>query len=326
MIDINKSCTYNIQIEDLARVVEFSPYGLSCKLLAIGTNSRIIIISCRFPEEDAELKNIEYEELQILQAGCAITALSWSPDTSVSHITNFIKLAAAGMDHNIRLVSFDLKKEPVVEELSGHKSFINAIAYEPNVGQQLASVGDDNTCRIWETSGEESKTKEVLCFYLMSPGVSVCWHYEEPKKILVAQKNGIIRFFSLHNQQPIMSLDCGQAPLMAADWCHINSLAVVAAAATDWILFDSSVSSGPADKKQAHPDGITQLRWCKCSDNLLATIGHPGCQVKLFNVKGQQLLMSQSYAVGSGLTWHLNLPIFAVGGDKFVYFWSATAS
>lgn len=50
-----------------------------------------------------------------------------------------------------------------------------------------------------------------------------------------------------------------------------------------------SYFSGPADKKQAHPDGITQLRWCKCSDNLLATIGHPGCQVKLFNIKGQQV-------------------------------------
>ncbi|GAB1606902.1 nucleoporin Nup37-like [Argonauta hians] len=327
MIDFNKSCTYSIQIEDNIRVVEFSPYELSCRLLAIGTDSGITIYSCRFPEEDAELTDIKYEELQTLQAGCAISGLSWSPDTSVSPVSNFIKLAAAGMDHSIKLVSLDLKKEPVVEILTGHKSFINSIAYEPNVGQQLASVGDDNTCRIWEKSmGDGAETKQVMCFHLMSPGVSVCWHYEEPKKILVAQKNGIIRFFSLHNQQPIMSLDCGQAPLLSADWCHINSLAVVAAAATDWVLFDSSVSSIPADKKQAHPDGIKQLRWCKCSDNLLATIGHPGCQVKLFNIKSQQLLMSQSYAVGSGLTWHLNLPIFAVGGDRFVYFWSATAS
>ena len=67
--------------------------------------------------------------------------------------------------------------------LKGHKSFINAVAYEPNLGQQIASVGDDNTCRVWEKDKDSSETKESMCFYLMFPGVSVCWHHEEPKKV-----------------------------------------------------------------------------------------------------------------------------------------------
>lgn len=49
-------------------------------------------------------------------------------------------------------------------------------------------------------------------------------------------------------------------------------------------------SSAPADKKQAHTEGIQQIRWCRCSDNLLATIGHPGCQLKVFSVKQQQVI------------------------------------
>lgn len=326
MIDNQKNYTYSVRCKDVARVVEFSPYELSSKLLAVGTSTQIIIASCRFPEEDPELEDIEYEELQIFQPGCSITALSWSPETSVSVISSSLRFVAAGMDHNLRIVNLNLKSDPDVEFLKGHKSFINAVAYEPNLGQQIASVGDDNTCRVWEKDKDSSEIKEAMCFYLMSPGVSVCWHHEEPKKILVAQKNGILRFFSLHNQQPIMSLDCGQSPLMSADWCSMNSLAIAAGASTDWLLFDSSVSSAPADKKQAHTEGIQQIRWCRCSDNLLATIGHPGCQLKVFSVKQQQLLMSQSYPVGSGLSWHLRLPILVVAGDQRLYFWSASSS
>lgn len=59
---------------------------------------------------------------------------------------------------------------------------------------------------------------------------------------MVAQKDGIIKFFSLHNQHPIMSLDCGHTPLMAADWCPSDCLIIGAAAGSDWFRFDTSRS------------------------------------------------------------------------------------
>ena len=49
MIDNQKNYTYSVHCKDVARVVEFSPYELSSKLLAIGASTQIIIASCRFP-------------------------------------------------------------------------------------------------------------------------------------------------------------------------------------------------------------------------------------------------------------------------------------
>lgn len=59
---------------------------------------------------------------------------------------------------------------------------------------------------------------------------------------MVAQKNGLIRFYDLLSQQPIMSLSTGQVPLMSADWCSTNDLLVGAVARDDWIIWDMSKS------------------------------------------------------------------------------------
>ena len=59
---------------------------------------------------------------------------------------------------------------------------------------------------------------------------------------MVAEKRGVIRFFSVDTQQPILSLDCGQMPLLAADWSCSNLLRVAAVAANEWFLFDTSRS------------------------------------------------------------------------------------
>ena len=61
-------------------------------------------------------------------------------------------------------------------------------------------------------------------------------------QLMVAQKDGLIRFFSLHNQQPIQSLSCGQSPLLSADWSRHNNLLVGAVCGSDWLVFDVSSS------------------------------------------------------------------------------------
>lgn len=49
--------------------------------------------------------------------------------------------------------------------------------------------------------------------------MSVCWHPEETFKLMVAEKNGTIRFYDLLAQQAILSLESEQMPLMSAHWC-----------------------------------------------------------------------------------------------------------
>ena len=59
---------------------------------------------------------------------------------------------------------------------------------------------------------------------------------------MVAQKNGVIKIFSLELQLQIMSLDCGYSPLMSADWSRLDDDIVAAIAGNDWLIFQLSRS------------------------------------------------------------------------------------
>merc|ERR1711976_722305 len=113
--------------------------------------------------------------------------------------------------------------------------------------------------------------------------MSVKWHAEDPLKIMIAEKRGVISFFNILTQQPILSLDCGHAPLLAADWCPGNMLRVAAVAGTDWFIFDTSRSSRSIDSRQAHSEGGREVKWSRSHDHLLATVGSPGSQFRVMN-------------------------------------------
>lgn len=66
--------------------------------------------------------------------------------------------------------------------------------------------------------------------------------FKHSVQLMVAEKKGIIRFYSLATQQAFLSLDCGHVPLISADWCNSNTVRVAAVAGTDWVIFDTSRS------------------------------------------------------------------------------------
>ena len=109
------------------------------------------------------------------------------------------------------------------------------IAYDLE-GELLASVSDDHTCKLW-TIKEDYKC--ILSFLLTSSGISVCWHTEEPGKLLVAEINGLIQMYNVRSQQAIMSISADTFPLYSADW-SMNPLKVVCIAGGDLILWDVS--------------------------------------------------------------------------------------
>ena len=61
-------------------------------------------------------------------------------------------------------------------------------------------------------------------------------------QLMVAEKKGVIRFYNIQTQQPIMSLDCGHVPLVYAHVSPKNPLAVAAVTGSDVTLFDTSRS------------------------------------------------------------------------------------
>lgn len=59
---------------------------------------------------------------------------------------------------------------------------------------------------------------------------------------MVTEKGGIIRHYDMVSGQPILSLDCSDAPITSADWSHCDSTLVGAVAGDSWYLWDISQS------------------------------------------------------------------------------------
>lgn len=65
-----------------------------------------------------------------------------------------------------------------LQVLKGHTDFVNSVTFAPGDDGQLASTGDDLTCRVWSR-----ETEECMMFNLTAPGMAVCWHPDEPLKV-----------------------------------------------------------------------------------------------------------------------------------------------
>uniref|UniRef100_A0A7M4FL19 Nucleoporin Nup37 n=1 Tax=Crocodylus porosus TaxID=8502 RepID=A0A7M4FL19_CROPO len=270
--DSVRSAAYTVDCEDYVHVVEFSPFdsGEACSLIAYGGNNYVVVGTCRFPEEDAEVERIQYKMLRTFHHGVRVDAIAWSPETRLNSLPPQIRFCTAAADRKLRLFTSDLQEKNEYKIFDGHSDYINDLVFAPKEGQVIASVGDDHTCRVWDLEGNQK-----AYFVLRSPGVSVCWHPEEAFKLMVAEKNGTIRFYDLTTQQAILSLESGQMPLMSADWCLKNTFRIGAVAGNDWLIWDIR-SRYPQDKRPVHADRAKLFRWSRVNENLFATTGYPG--------------------------------------------------
>ncbi|KAJ8261999.1 hypothetical protein GJAV_G00160950 [Gymnothorax javanicus] len=291
----------------------------SASLLAYGGNQHVVVGACRFQEEDTEVDGVEFTILRVFDHGLRVDALAWSPETQLDQLPQVIRFCTAGADRNLRLLTSDLQDTHEMKLMEGHTDYVNHLVFEPSEGKQVASVSDDHTCRLWDLDGNLTAT-----FPLRSPGMSVCWHPEEIFKLMVAEKNGVVRFYDLVTQQAILSLDSGQSPLMSADWCLTNTIKVGAVAGSDWVIWDITRSSYPQEKRPVHVDRARLFRWSRANENLFSTTGCPGkinSQLLVHNLGHPQPVLIGSANVGAGLSWHRTLPLCVVGGDQKLSFW-----
>ncbi|XP_043943679.1 nucleoporin Nup37 [Protopterus annectens] len=318
--DSPRSATYTVECEDYVYVVEFSPFecGKAETLIAYGGSSYIVIGTCRFQEEDSEVEGIEYKSLRTFHHGARVDAIAWSPESRLDALPQ-LRFCTAGGDQKLRIFASDLRDRNEFKAIGEHTDYINDLVYDPRDGKQIASVSDDHTCRIWDLDGNQKAS-----FMLRSPGMSVCWHHEEAFKLMVAEKSGVIRFYDIIAHQAILSVECGQLPLMSADWCLGNTLKVGAVAGNDWIIWDISRSSCPQEKRPAHFDRARKFRWSRANENLFATTGYPGkinSQIHIHHLGHPQPILLGATSVGSGLSWHRTLPLCVTGGDRRLSFW-----
>lgn len=319
--DPTRNAAYTVDCEDYVHVVEFNPFesGDSGNLIAYGGSNYVVVGMCTFQEEETDIDGIQYKTLRTFHHGVRVDGIAWSPETKLDALPPVIKFCTSAADMKIRLFTSDLQDKNEYKVLEGHSDFINDLVFHPKEGQEIASVSDDHTCRIWNLEG-----KQTAHFLLHSPGMSVCWHPEETFKLMVAEKNGTIRFYDLMAQQAILSLQSEQTPLMSAHWCLKNTFKVGAVAGNDWIIWDITRSSYPQETRPVHMDRAHLFRWSAISENLFATTGYPGkmsSQFQIHHLGHAQPVLIGSIAVGSGLSWHRTLPLCAVGGDHKLLFW-----
>ncbi|XP_021543242.1 nucleoporin Nup37 isoform X1 [Neomonachus schauinslandi] len=319
--DATRNAAYTVDCEDYVHVVEFNPFdsGDSGNLIAYGGGNYVVVGMCTFQEEEADIEGIQYKTLRTFQHGVRVDGIAWSPETRLDSLPPVIKFCTSAADMKIRLFTSDLQDKNEYKVLEGHSDFINGLVFDPKEGQEIASVSDDHTCRIWNLEGIQTAH-----FVLHSPGMSVCWHPEETFKLMVAEKNGTIRFYDLLTQQAILSLESEQMPLMSAHWCLKNTFKVGAVAGSDWLIWDITRSSYPQDKRPVHMDQACLFRWSTINENLFATTGYPGkiaSQFQIHHLGHPQPVLIGSVAVGSGLSWHRTLPLCAIGGDHKLLFW-----
>ncbi|KAF2979794.1 hypothetical protein EK904_012818 [Melospiza melodia maxima] len=324
--DSTRNTSYTVDCEDYVHVVKFNPFdsGDSCSLIAYGGNNYVVVGSCRFQEEDAEVEGMQYKTLRTFHHGIRVDAIAWSPETRLDAIppqiryltinyseslslTSFIlsvecRFCTAASDRKLRLFTSDLQDKNEFKTFDGHTDYINDLVFAPNEGQEIASVSDDHTCRVWDLEGNEKAH-----FVLRSSGMSVCWHPEEAFKLMVAEKNGTIRFYDLITQQAILSLEFihrirGLSMLTEPDYSGVFGKNIHFI--HGWIHFTH--------------------RWSRVNENLFATTGYPGkttTQLLVHHLGHPQPILTGTAAVGSGLTWHRTLPLCAVGGDHKIFFW-----
>lgn len=72
---------------------------------------------------------------------------------------------------------------------------------------------------------------------LFSTGISLCWHTKDTAKLLVAEKIGLIRFYNVETQRPILSLDVGK-PLSSAHWAPFDTQLVGSLQHGELLLWD----------------------------------------------------------------------------------------
>ncbi|XP_015123768.1 nucleoporin Nup37 [Diachasma alloeum] len=308
--------TYKLTYQDQIYAVKLSPYEWSQNLICIAFGEEISVGTVKFQDEEDVAEDVVYTPIRTFHHDTRVHSMAWSPETSLSVVPKIVAFCIAGADFKIRLYNSNLNDINTYEVLSGHRDYVNEIAYESE-GELVASVSDDHTCKLWAVKEDQ---KCISSFYLTSPGMSVCWHKEESGKLLVAEKNGLIRMYNVRCEQAIMSLDAGVVPLSSADWAP-NPLKVACLAAGELLVWDVSRPSRPLETKTIHVEGGISLKFACGNENIIASIGRPDNVLKVTNLRTKQVVLSATVQLYGGITWHYKLLYICAASDRELLFW-----
>ncbi|XP_062124951.1 nucleoporin Nup37 [Drosophila sulfurigaster albostrigata] len=287
-------------------------------LLCVAQKEHLSLILISLPEESGEFMWNHVQDLEIMEKDPRCHAIAFSPDTSLNSTPNKVSICAALGNCDIKLFHTDLNQYSSVHNLKGHTDYVNDIAWVCD-GELLASVSDDYSCRFWNIS---SDLENIITYYLTSAGMSVKTHPEDPNKVLIAEKRGVVHLYNVRSKQTVVSVESPKFPLMSADWANSNRLFVTAIAGGDIVSWDLSRPFMPVDVKQVHEDGGRIVRFSPGSSEVaMASIGRPDLTLKVFLAKSTVPLIEAALKTYGGLAWHHRLPYISAASDRKLYFW-----
>lgn len=317
-----------VQAPAFINALEFCPFEGAENTLAIASRDVLSIGSCKFKSEKTDNESYSYRHpkdivqeyttlinLRITDVNC----IAWSPVSNMKHLPRTLVISAGTKSGGLSTYTADLKKgsEAVENPIDAHEDCVNDIAFEPIEGQELVSVSDDHFCKVWEVA-----TGKLVCsFPLQYPGVSVCWHPEQPGKIMVAELGGRIRFYDISLKQAVLSIDCKKQSLSSADWCWLNHSKIGATAEMEWFLWDITKSAYPLESQQSHSAGCRKIIWSKHHEDVFLTLGRPKNALKVYHLGHRQPILHKIHETSLCASWHRVLPVCAVAGNKAIHFY-----
>jgi len=307
--DAKDTVMLRIPLDEKIHVIEMYP-DQGHSLLAVGLKSGLAIIGLVLDDEDALTG---YQTLVRLDHDSRVHCIAWSPETTLVSAPKLLRFATGGADHNVRIYSTDLGESDTMRVLKGHTDYVNAVAFQPDSGGQLASGSDDHSVVMWDAqSGRKLDT-----MHFQSAVMSLSWHPDEVSKLLVAEKSGVLHIVNAVSFHSILSLDCGGGPLSSADWSLYNNTLISAAVRSDVIVWDLS-KMAPVAKKHTKQEVIKSVKMSPIAESAVATAGQPNYSVKISSIKNTHLsTVSLGQPVG-GIAWHPRKSYLAVGHDQTV--------
>ncbi|KAI8044145.1 nucleoporin Nup37 [Drosophila gunungcola] len=307
---------HTIQLNETIYCYEICTNDFAYNLIAVALKKRLCLILVGLPEESGEFGYTHLLDLDMGDMGQrCVSALAFSPDTSLSCTPNNVTICAA-YGNQLNISRTDLGQFNTTQLLRGHGDYVNDVAWVCE-GELLASVSDDFTCRFWTISGEG---ENVITFCLSSAGMSIKCHPEDPNKVLVAEKKGIIHLYNVRSKQTVISVESPKFPLMSADWAQSNRLFITSLAGGDVVTWDLNRPFVPADVKQVHEDCGRVVRFAPGSSEMVIAM-IIGLTLKVFAAKSTVPLLEASLKTFGGMAWHQRLPYISAVSDRKLLFW-----
>ncbi|KAJ1567434.1 Nucleoporin Nup37, partial [Nowakowskiella sp. JEL0078] len=213
----------------------------------------------------AVISSTELTEVDSFQIGSPITSIAWSPETTIlqnGSIRAVILVAAE--DQKLRILQTN--QSPI--EYPGHSGYINDVAFNVADNSCFASVSDDRTLRIWQwppgnPNGQSDQI--VIKIQLTSPGISVRWNEANAAFLMVAERDGAIRFLDWKTRQFTFSVLApnGFGSLRSADWSALYPKLFGAVVGKKWYVWNlgSLPIHKPSQQGDTKFDGACSFRW-----------------------------------------------------------------